>query len=203
MKKIVLIMLMLVIAVGVLGCSKGATPSGSEDYVLGTKLEEDKISMAITAVSVTDVIGDRTQDNYGKENGQYFAIGSEIVKASDYEQIEISVSIENKSDKAMSFSFMGWSATLPDGYNLENLEVTGKLDEQIPTNYSCEEKIIIIKEKAIKAEKLNLTYSLLDYNEEWQQDLWASIGGTLTEKEYKAKYSPKELNFVLSLEKDE
>jgi len=170
-----------------------------EVYTLGTPIEKDGVSITITDVKVTDKKGDRTKDNYAQENGEYFALGSDIVKASDYEQIEVGVKVENKSDKAISFSSVGWSAKLPDGYELENIEVTGKLDGQIASNYAVEEKIIITKEKAIKADKMTLTYNFMDYNEEWRQAFWKLLSGEFDVQEYQDKFNPYPMDFILEL----
>lgn len=168
-------------------------------YAIGNSIEVDGIAFTISSCQVKPIIGDRTKDNYSAKNGEYFAIGNNIVKVADYEQIEIDVKIENKTDKAITFSSVGWSAKLKDGYKFKDLNVIGKIGEQFPSKYIGEGKISIIKEKAINADVLLLTYELMDYNEEWQKAIGAAIKGELTEEQYKAKFSSKPINFELKL----
>lgn len=180
-------------AIGNRSTTGGDTPEKnvSSEYIVGTPIEKDGIVITITGVKVSDVVGDRTQDNYGKENGEYFANGSDVVKASDYELVEIDVKVENKSDRAITFSQFGWSAEQADGYKFKNIGVTGKLKEQIPSNYTTEEKLSILKEKALATEKLMLNYNLIDYNEEWNKAMGEAVSGTLNEKQWKEKYGDK------------
>lgn len=168
-------------------------------YKYGTPVTFDNIVFTITEGTINPVKGDRTEDNYADENGEYFGLGSDIVKAADYEQIEFSVIIENKSDKAIYFSEVGWEAVLPDGYKLEHITVEGKIGEQIPSNYTAEGKVIIIKEKAIQADQLKLIYYYMDYNEEWQEAIWQAITGELSEEEYTAKFNPRPVVFEIKL----
>lgn len=168
-------------------------------YTLGTPITIDDVVFTITECLINPVKGDRTEDNYSDDNGEYFAIGSDIVKVDNYEQIELSVVIENKSNKAITFSEVGWEAKLPDGYKLTNITVEGKIGEQMPSNYKGEGKLIIIKEKVIKVNKLHLTYNFMDYNEEWQSAIWGAISGEVTENEYKEKFNPKPVDFEITI----
>ncbi len=55
----------------------------------GEKEEKTLENNSLTTIKIVEQvigepIGDRTADNVGQENGEYFAIGSDIVKCSDY-----------------------------------------------------------------------------------------------------------------------
>lgn len=168
-------------------------------YKYGTPVTFDNIVFTITEGTINPVKGDRTEDNYADENGEYFGLGSDIVKAADYEQIEFSVIIENKSDKAIYFSEVGWEAVLPDGYKLEHITVEGKIGEQIPSNYKAEGKVIVVKEKAIQTDQLKLTYNLMDYNEEWREAIWQLLSGEFDAEEYTSKFNPQPVVFEIKL----
>lgn len=213
----VLLLVALIMLLVVSGCG-GSKPTGetetadtgqhlndsdqpdTDGYVYGTPITVDDVVFTITECSVASIEGDRTKDNVAEENGEYFAIGSDIVKVADYEQVELSIMIENKKDKAITFSEVGWEAKLPDGYKLENITVEGKIGEQMPSNYKGEGKIVIVKEKAIKAETMQLTYNLMDYNEEWKEAIWKAVAGEMTEEQYKNKFNPKPVVFELKVE---
>lgn len=172
-------------------------PTGSNG--LGHPVTVDGVTITLVDVHFSEVVGDRTEDNFAEENGEYFANGSDILKASDYEWIDISVKVENNSGQAINFSEMGWIAKLPDGYKLNDITATGKLKEQIPSNYTAEEKVSILKEKAIKADSMVVTYNFLDYNEEWNQAIWGAIQGTVTEEEFNEKFTIQEIDFEIQL----
>ena len=168
-------------------------------YEYGTPITVDDVVFIITDCAINLVKGDRTEDNYADDNGEYFAIGSDIVKAADYEQIEFDVIIENKSDKAIYFSEVGWEAELPDGYKTEHITVEGKIGEQMPSNYKADGKVVIIKEKDIQADQLQLTYNFMDYNEEWQEAIWKAVSGEMTEEEYTSRFNPQPVVFDIRL----
>jgi len=207
-KKMLVLVICLAALLVVVGCGNDNAvtnepekpeQTASNFYKYGTPVAVDNVVFTITEGAINPVKGDRTEDNYADENGEYFALGGDIVKAADYEQIEFSVIIENKSDKAIYFSEVGWEAVLPDGYKLKHITVEGKIGEQMPSNYTAEGKVIIIKEKAIQAGQLKLTYHYMDYNEEWQEAIWQVISGELTEEEYTAKFNPQPVVFDIEL----
>lgn len=61
--------------------------TASNFYKYGTPVAVDNVVFTITEGAINPVKGDRTEDNYADENGEYFALGGDIVKAADYEQI--------------------------------------------------------------------------------------------------------------------
>ena len=85
------------------------------------------------------------------------------------------------------------------GYKLEHITVEGKIGEQIPSNYTAEGKVIIIKEKAIQTDQLKLTYNLMDYNEEWREAIWQLLSGEFDAEEYTAKFNPRPVVFDIEL----
>jgi hypothetical protein len=165
----------------------------------GTSVTKSDVAITISNVKVSPVIGDRTKDNVGQANGDYFAIGSDIVKASDYEQIEVTVNIDNKSTKSIHFSGAGWIAKMPDGYELKVSQAKGKVDGQIASNHTGEGKLIFVKEKTIIAKNVLLTYKLMDYGDEFNEAVRKAISGDLTKEEFEKQFKPQEMNFEVTL----
>lgn len=166
---------------------------------MGNPVTKNNVTITLTHLSIAPAKGDRTQDNVQDDNGEYFAIGSDIVKAADYEQLVLTVKIENNTDKALTFSEMGWSATLPDGYKIKSVKGEGKLRDQVASKSTGEGKLTIIREKAVNADKINLTYQLMDYNDEWRKAMPDVLSGKLDEKGYKKKFNPQEMKFEVPL----
>lgn len=163
----------------------------------------DKVTMKVINAKKEAVVGDRTADNVSKENGGYFADGSNIVKAADYERIIVSLQVENKSNKAIAFSEMGWSAVMPDGFKLDKITIDGDIKGQVPSNYSGLSKVSILIKKSLNVSSFKLTYNLMDYNDQWSAALSDVMQNNLTEKQYNAKYgdkfSPKTLDFDITI----
>jgi len=151
----------------------------------------DSVSMKVIEAKKESVVGDRTAENVGKDNGEYFADGSDIVKAADYENITITIQVDNKSNKAITFSQMGWSAVMPDGSKLDKITVDGDIEGQIPSNYSGTSKILILAKKSLNISSFKLSYNLMDYNDEWNAALSDLMQNGLTEEQFNAKYDNK------------
>lgn len=163
----------------------------------------DKISITIVDAKKEAVIGDRTQDNYAKKGGEYIAYGSDIVKAADYDKIVVTVQVDNKSEKAISFSSMGWLAVMPDGYKLDNITVDGDIEGQVPSNYSGTSTVNVIVKKSLNLSTFKLNLNLMDYNDEWTAAMGDIFKNGLTEQQYNEKYGdkfvPKPLSFDVTV----
>lgn len=222
MKKVIMILLASVTVMQLAACNSTTSPVGSLGNVKdssssaqnknenelkpennGRSITVDNMTITIVKAEKKDVVGDRTADNFTKENGEYFADGSDIVKAADYENIVITVNVNSKYDKAITFSEMGWSAEMTDGYKLKNISVDGDIKGQIPSNYSGESTVNILAKKALNISKLKLKYSFMDYNDEWSAALKDTIQNSLSESQFKAKYgdkfTPKEMVFNINI----
>jgi hypothetical protein len=165
--------------------TQSETASGKANAIL------DNISMKVLDAKKEAVVGDRTADNVSKKNGEYFANGSDIVKATDYERIIISMQVENKSNKAITFNQMGWSATMSDGFKLKNITIDGDINGQVPSNYSGASKVSILAKKSLKVSSFKLTYNLMDYNDEWNAALGDLLKNGLSEEQFNKKYGDK------------
>lgn len=182
--------------------AKSELSPSSRTYGLNDPVTINGITIKISDCKINAVKGDRTSDNTAQDNGPYFAMGSDIKKASDYQQITATLNIVNKTDKAYTFSKMGISAKLQDGTDLNNtIYLNEQNDVQVSSNKSGEYKLNYIISKNIFAKKLNVTYSFLNYNSGWSADLSKAMAGSMTESEYNAKYKPVILNFSVNISK--
>lgn len=221
MKRVISILLSVAMMLQLAACGSASQPaakseaaensskaSASSVAIKGADKNEksatvENVTLTVVNAEKKPVVGDRTADNVGQENGEYFANGSDIVKAADYENIVATVKVDSKSDKAITFSEMGWSAVMPDGYKLEDITVEGDISGQIPSNYSGESTVTILAKKSLNVSNLNLNYSFMDYNDEWNAAMSDILQNSLTEDQYKAKYgdkfTPTEMVFNISL----
>lgn len=222
MKKVIMILLSSVMALQMVACSTATAPAGVSENAKESsssaqsknenelKAENDGKSITVDNMTITivkaekkAVVGDRTSDNFAKENGEYFADGTDIVKAADYENIVITVKVDSKADKAITFNEMGWSAVMVDGYKLKPITVDGDIKGQIPSNYSGESTVNILVKKSLNVSTLKLNYSFIDYNDEWSTALKDTIQNSLSESQFKAKYgnkfTPKEMLFNINI----
>jgi hypothetical protein len=153
--------------------------------------------ITFTNCKVGNVKGDRTKDNVGTENGEYFAVGSNVVKVSDYKEIVLNANIKNDTDKAITFNKMGLFVTLPDGYKLENTSWEGKFNSQIASKSDGIGTIKIITEKNTKTDEILLTYKYINFNDEWNDTFSQYLKQTITEKQYLEKYTPIPIKFKI------
>ncbi len=207
MKKIFLLLLVVLLCVTA-GCSNKevGNQQNAEIPNKGVIAENKEIlkanpvkgvSIEITGFDYEDMKGDRTQDNYADDNGEYFAIGSDIVKVDDYKNLTVYITVKNDTDKAISFSSAGWRCKLPDGYKIRGID--GDLKFQVASHNKKEIMLNAPIERNLNAKEIILNYNYLDYNEEWSEDIWKARMGEMTEKEYTNKYKPVTLEFKLKL----
>ena len=192
-KKFIAIILFIFTTISLIGC--GNTNSGMDSKET-TKQEVadinpnektvDGVKFTLSNVSREDVKGDRTQDNVSAENGEYFAIGSKTVKASDYEYIVVKFKIENTTDKAIALSKYGWTATMKDGYKLKDITLNDDLKGQIASNNYIDGIVTVLAEKKLNVNQFDLKYNLIDYTN-FDKMVSDAISGK-SEAECKTKY---------------
>lgn len=151
----------------------------------------DGVNFELLGITTSTLIGDRTAENVGQKDGEYTALGSDIIKVSDYEAVDITMHVENTSDKAITFAPYGWSAVMPDGYKLKNISVVGDISAQIPAGYMGDSTLKVIAQKSMNVKEFILSYDFLDYNDEYNQSLSEVLLKGMTEEEYKTKYGEK------------
>lgn len=158
----------------------------------------DGIVYTITKVELKDVVGDRDADNYSVENGDYFAMGSDLVKSSDWKEIVVSYAIDNTTDAAFGYATIMWEGRLSDGYvvkfdsNLMDFDLM-----QVPSNGQKEVQVSAYIESSIAVSELQLTYHHLDYSEQFFTDFGKVMAGEMGQKEYESKYTPTDLEFTV------
>lgn len=207
----------LIIAVMLSGCgmvatTKEGTTTQKDTATQAEESREDKVyglnekaspvegfSITVTAFNIQGVKGDRTADNYANANGEYFAKGSDIVKASDYNSIVVDVEFENNTEKAISISTIGWKAILQDGYKLKNFKPDGKYDNQIASNNKIKLTLSDIVEKTISVKQVDISYSYLDYNDEWSQAMKDAMTSKITKDEFLEKFKPIPITWKLNI----
>lgn len=166
MKKILGLLILIMLSTSTMVFAVGATKTANSVTL-------NKMKVTIGQVKRESVVGDRTADNVGKANGDYFADGSKILKTSDYEYIVIPIKVENKSNKAMTFAptnsinynDMGFYAKMADGYKLEPIIAGDELTKQVPSNYTFSSDIRILHKKTLTVNKFTLYYLLVDYGD--------------------------------------
>jgi hypothetical protein len=196
-KKIILGAATFVIAIFIVGCSKGSNPANASNTSTdNTKKREakgdtskqtvDGLTLSASA-KIGAVKGNRSKDNVADDNGEYIADGSDIVKAADYKSIIVDIDIKNDSDRVADLSQL--YVVLQDGYKL-NSTITGiEKDIQIQAKISdrYESKFLVKKDiqvqaktagkyefkfllkKDIKTEKLNFNCEWIKNNDEFQK----------------------------------
>ncbi len=207
-----IIVLILALALVSAGCSEKVavkdnkisqeikTDANNENTTINIETEVDKkdetriatikgITFKIDEVEISDIIGDRDSENYAKEDGEYFALNSEILKASDYSKLVIKYTIENNSDKAIGYTDSAWEATLQDGYKINLLVDLMDLDlKQVQASSYKNETVEAVVEKSLAIEELKLKYNYLDYNQNYWDDFGKIFTGEMNEEQYNEKY---------------
>ncbi|NMF04587.1 hypothetical protein ACUH7Y_09710 [Clostridium beijerinckii] len=192
-KKLIASVLALFTIISLVGCGSTQT-TASADTKETVKQEDsnpnektvDGIKFTLESVTREPVKGDRTKDDFAQNNGEYFAIGPKVVKASDYENIVINLKIENTTDKAIEISEYGWTAKMKDGYKLNDSLNDKDIDKQIASHNDIEGAIKILVEKKLDVKEFNLNYNLIDYTN-FDKMLGEAVSGK-SEAECKAKY---------------
>lgn len=170
-RKIIAVILTAFTFVGLVSCSNSKTHSNTNEVVAQeingdsnpNEKTKDGVKLILESVTKQPVKGDRTQDNVAEDNGEYFANGSDIAKAIDYEYITVKIKIENSTDKAITLSENGWSAKMEDGYRLKNCTLSKELKEQIASNNSIDGEVKILAQKKLNVQNFELSYNLIDY----------------------------------------
>ncbi|HGM3508414.1 TPA: hypothetical protein ACKOR7_003006 [Clostridioides difficile] len=127
--------------------------------------EVDGIKITVKGTRSEAVKGDSNEDGSPNSNGEFFTLGEDVLLASDYEYKIVDVSVENKSDKVVKLFQTGWNAVDISEYEFENIEVTGKLDnQQVAPGESFDAQVKIPVEKALEVKEINLKYNLKDYS---------------------------------------
>lgn len=161
-----------------------------------TSNTENKLTtIKIISTEVSEPLGDRTADNYADENGEYFAIGSDIVKCSDYDNIHVVAELTNNRENLLKTSAIAWSAKMEDGYNLElfqngigiGMMNDGDLGKQIQSGSSVTVEFDILKEKTIKGNKIILTYTDINYDDTYTEFFQKALSGS-SEEELQKEY---------------
>ncbi|MCC0686247.1 hypothetical protein [Clostridioides sp. ZZV14-6345] len=168
MKKILLCVIIGILGLTLVACS--STASG--DKING-------IEIVAKETSAEQIKADCNQDGSYNENGEYFQMGLDAAKASDYEYKIVNVSVKNTSDEAIKLFQTGWNATAKDGYEFEHIKVTDKLEnQQVPANYSFDAQVKIPVEKKMNVKEIILKYNLKDYSNLTNAMKDASAGAT-------------------------
>ena len=122
----------------------------------------------------------------GQENSEYFAIGSDIVKCSDYINVHIVVELTNNREELFTTNLMAWSAEMEDGYKL-NFNSNNYSDVQIQSGSTAKVELDILKENTVKGDKIILTYTDINYDDTYTEFFQKALGGS-TEEELRKDY---------------
>jgi hypothetical protein len=173
--KLICLLLSGLIVFSFVGCgndakttSNSTESSSSQEEAKSNDNEKtvDGVKFTVGSISKEEIKGDMNSD--GKANitsGEYFQFGMNKKKAADYEYVVVDVKVENTTDKVVKLFQTGWNATMKDGYELKNIKVTDKLENQeVPSNYSFDAQVKIPVEKKLDAKELQLKYNLKDYS---------------------------------------
>lgn len=207
MKKILVLSLIALLAFT--GCSGGSNNSTSDKKNIEvsadqsssneieeinkeseTQQEDRPTNVKIISTKISIPIGDRTADNVSDENGDFFAIGSDIVKCSDYDNVHVIAELTNNRDILYETSALAWSAKMDDGYELGifqdgssvGLMNKGDLDKQIQGGSSVTVEFDILKEKSLNGDKVILTYWDVDHGEQFDKFMGSAMSGESEEK---------------------
>ncbi|MEG0133558.1 MAG: hypothetical protein RR782_05425 [Clostridium sp.] len=201
MRKIISVLLTVIITFALIGCNinKKEAPDLKTKEDISHEKSVDGVKFNLGISSKEAIKGDMNSDgSVNLENGEYFQFGMDKKKASDYEYIIINITVENTTDKVVKMFQTGWNATTNDGYELENIKVTDKLNnEQVPSNYSFEAQVKIPVEKKLNVSEINLKYNLKDYSNLFKAMQESSSGKSLDaiKKEYPELYKDNFVNF--------
>lgn len=219
MKKSLVIISIIILTFSFAGCSSNksketkATSSSSSTSIEVIKEEVKKVEakkelntqtidgLTLTVTSKIEAIkGDRTKDNVGDTNGEYIAVGSDIVMANGYKKIEVFVDIKNDTDKTVQMGVFYWGAELQDGYKL-NQTITGdQKDDQVQSKSNGKYEFYYTVKNDIKADKLKLTYLWVKNEDEFKKLVADPNTSKMSEQEATKKY--KDVYIGLKFETD-
>lgn len=151
----------------------------------------DKASEGLTSIKITDTviseaIGDKNANDEKVEDGDYFTIKGELVKCSDYENIHVVAELTNHRAVPLKTSTMAWSIALGDGTRLDIVD-TLESREEIEAGETIVMAFDILKEKALKEDKLILSYWDVDFGNTFGELITKASNGVSQEeceKEY-------------------
>ncbi|ENY8654602.1 hypothetical protein ACF1WA_003654 [Clostridioides difficile] len=127
--------------------------------------EVDGIKITVKGTRSEPVKGDSNEDGSPNSSGEFFTLGEDILPASSYEYKIVDVLVENNNDKPIKLFQTGWNAVNTSEYEFENIEVTGKLDnQQVEPGESFDAQVKIPVEHALEVKELKLKYNLKDYS---------------------------------------
>lgn len=156
------------------------------------KKEEQKNeypTLVVISTEISQPIGDRTADNVGQENGDYFAIGSDIVACADYDSIHVTAQLTNTTGELLNTSATAWSATMEDGYELGlfqdgvgvGIMNDGTLGKQIQSNSTETFEFDIYKKKDVVGNKIILSYRDINYGDKYNEMMKMAFSGSSEE----------------------
>ncbi|WP_410495000.1 hypothetical protein QTL86_12680 [Cellulosilyticum sp. ST5] len=154
--------------------------------------EEQKNEYPTAVVISTEIgqpVGDRTADNVGQENGDYFAIGSDIVACADYDSIHVTAQLTNTTGELLNTSAIAWSAKMEDGYELGlfqdgvgiGIMNEGTLSKQIQANSTETFEFDIYKKKDVTGSKIILNYRDINYGDKYNEMMKMAFSGSSEE----------------------
>lgn len=151
------------------------------------KDEAPKNTYEINGITIT--AENFSLEEYNDPNGQYA------------QQAIINFTIKNDTDNAFGYTKM-WNASLADGYELKSYVDFQDMDlKQVPAKSEKEDTATVLIEADIDVTEFEATYSFMDYDAEYWDDLGKAIMGQMTEEEYTEKYGEaKNLVFSLTLD---
>lgn len=201
LKKVIILLVATVVSFSVVGCSKNNSSTSTSKEVVNNSKQENKkeevenklntktvdgLTLTINA-KIEPIKGDRTKDNYGDDNGEYFAKGSDIVKASDYKNIVVEMDIKNDTNKSIKINPYNISAELQDGYEL-TANMSGKQEDQVQSNGKGKYKLSFVVKNDIKADKIKLSYLWVKNEDEFSKLMRDPNMNKLSQKEALEKY---------------
>lgn len=214
-KNIIVLLVAMVLSLSIVGCSKSADSSSKsvdttkQEQTQETKKEEVKkelntqtvegLTLTVTS-KIQAIKGDRTKDNTADDKGEYFADGSNIVKASDYKKIVINVDVKNDTDKVVQMTKFYWGAELQDGYKLNQMITGDEKDVQVQAKSNGTYQFDFTVKKDVKADKIKLTYLWVKNENEFNKLMKDPNASKMSEEEVKAKY--KDVFTGIDLEAD-
>lgn len=223
-KKIIVLLMAAVLSFSIIGCGKNnnATSTVNNEMTNDSKQEDNEVEkddgssneddkkelnaqsidgLTLTANSMIEPVkGDRTKDNVADENGEYFADGSNIVKASDYKKIVVNIDIKNDTDKVVKMSKFYWGAELQDGYELNQTINGDEEDVQVQSKSNGKYEFYFTVKNDINADKIKLSYLWIKNEDEFSKLMQDPNVATTSQEEAKEKY--KDIFTSIELETD-
>lgn len=194
LKKVVVLLISAVVSFSIIGCSKNSdNTSKAVDNKKQEQVKKGLNTQTVDGLTLTinsrieQVKGDRTKDNYSDDKGEYFAKGSDIVKAADYKNIVVEMDIKNDTSRSIEINPLYVSAELQDGYKLSN-NIDGSQEDQVQSKATGKYKFSFVVKNDIKADKVKLSYLWIKNEEEFKKLVQDPNVSKMSEEEAKEKY---------------